>query len=102
MNGTEIVATVPQTFVKASDFKCFEYRLFKDTGTEDFWDLDITTNNILVQQSQGDGKFNLLSMPLPRISEAGITYRVACRTLSNNGNYSTVSALGTIVIKTIQ
>ena len=102
LNGTEVVATVPQSFVKSSDFKCFEYRLFKDTGTEDFWDLDVVTNNILVQQSQGDGKFNLLSVPLPRISEAGITYRVACRTLSNNGNYSTVSALGTIVIKTIQ
>lgn len=102
LNGTEIVATVPQTFVKASDFKCFEYRLFKDIGTEDFWDLDVVTNNILIQQSQGDGKFNLLSVPLPRISEAGITYRVACRTLSNNGNYSTISALGTIVIKTIQ
>lgn len=102
LNGTEITASVSQAYTKPKDFKCFEYRFRKDTGIEDFWELDPATNGIIVKQSQSDVKFNLLDMPLPRISTQGITYRVACRALDNSGNYSATSALGTIVIKTIQ
>lgn len=102
LNGTFVIASVPSTLDKPTDFNTFEYRLYKDTGTEDFWELDPVTNNILVTQSRGDGRFNLLDIPLPRISTAGVTYRVACRALDRTNNYSPQSALGTIVVKTIQ
>ena len=97
------VTAVPTTDLnKPANFKTFEYRLFKDTGTEDFWELDVVSNNIQVIQTTDMARFDLLKMPLPRISETGITYRVACRALDNNNNYSPESALGTIVVTTIK
>lgn len=102
LENTYIVASVSNTLARPADFFTYEYRLYKDTGTEDFWDVDTATNNILVVQSTGQGRFDLLKMPLPRISASGVTYRVACRTIDRNNNYSDISALGTIVVKTIQ
>jgi hypothetical protein len=100
---TTFITAVPTTDLnKPSNFKTFEYRLFKDTGTEDFWELDVVSNNIQVIQTTATARFDLLKMPLPRLSEAGITYRVACRALDNNNNYSPESALGTIVVATIK
>jgi hypothetical protein len=100
---TTFVTAVPTTDLnKPANFKTFEYRLFKDTGTEDFWELDVVSNNIQVIQTTDMARFDLLKMPLPRISETGITYRVACRALDNNNNYSPESALGTIVVATIK
>jgi hypothetical protein len=100
---TTFVTAVPATDLnKPPNFKTFEYRLYKDTGTEDFWELDVISNNIQVIQTPDRARFDLLKMPLPRISETGITYRVACRALDNNNNYSPESALGTIVIATIK
>jgi hypothetical protein len=97
------VTAIPATTLdKPADFKTFEYRLYKDTGNEDFWELDPATNGILVVQTTDVARFNLLNVPQPRISTAGITYRVACRALDNNNNYSAQSALGTIVIATIK
>ena len=102
LENTYIVASPSLTLSKPTDFFTYEYRLYKDTGTEDFWDIDTTTNNIMVVQSAGQGRFDLLKMPQPRISASGVTYRVACRTLDRSNNYSNASALGTIVVKTIQ
>jgi hypothetical protein len=69
---------------------------------EDFWDIvPNTTNNIKIVESPSEARFNLLELPPPRISQAGITYRVACRTISRSGEYSSESALGTIVVTTI-
>jgi sulfur carrier protein ThiS len=97
-----IVAKVPQTITKNADFRAYEYRLYKDTGVEDFWDIvPNTTNNIKIVESPSEARFNLLELPPPRISQAGITYRVACRTISRSGEYSSESALGTIVVTTI-
>ena len=102
LDTTYIVARVPQTVVKNSDFRAYEYRLYKDTGIEDFWELvPDNINNIKVIESPSEARFNLLDMPAPRISSAGITYRVACRTISRTGEYSAESALGTIVVTTI-
>jgi hypothetical protein len=97
-----ITAVPATTLDKPADFKTFEYRLYKDTGNEDFWELDTVANNILVVQTTDVARFNLLDVPQPRISDAGVTYRVACRALDNNNNYSAESALGTIVIATIK
>jgi len=102
LEGTYITAIPTVTSNKPANFKTYEYRLYKDTGTEDFWELDPATNNILVVQSIGMGRLSLLDMPHPRLSTEGITYRVACRALDNTNNYSAESALGTIVLKTIQ
>lgn len=102
LENTYIVASPSPGLEKPTDFFTYEYRLYKDTGTEDFWDVDTTVANIMVVQSAGQGRFDLLKMPQPRISASGVTYRVACRTLDRNNNYSSNSALGTIVVKTIQ
>ena len=102
LEDTYIVARVPQTFVKSADFQTFEYRIYKDTGVEDFWELTPdNTNNIKVIQNTAEARFNLLDMPTPRLSQQGVTYRVACRALNRNGEYSTQSALGTLVVTTI-
>lgn len=102
LEDTYIVAKVPQTFVKSADFQIFEYRIYKDTGVEDFWGIiPDGTNNIKVIQTTAEARFNLLDMPTPRISQQGITYRVACRAINRNGEYSTQSALGTLVVTTI-
>ena len=95
------VVVKPDTTLQTSDFLTYEYRLFKDTGISDFWDLDLTTNNIKVVKSTGEARFDLREQPRPRLSAAGVTYRVACRALDKQGNYSTISTLGTIVVKTI-
>lgn len=102
LDRTHIVAKPTTDLNKPANFKTYEFRLYKNTGTGDFWNLDPVANNILVVQSLDEGRFNLLDVPLPRISTAGITYRIACRALDNTNNYSTSSTLGTIVITTIQ
>jgi len=102
LETTYVVAKVSQNFVRQADFDVFEYRIYKDTGSEDFWELEPnSTNNIKIIRTTAEARFNLLDLPTPRISEAGITYRVACRAVNRNNEYSAQSALGTIVVKTI-
>jgi hypothetical protein len=101
LDGTSLIASVP-TASKPADFKTYEYRFYKSTSTADFWDLDITTNGIIVIQSLAEARLSLLDVPQPRMSTTGITYKVACRILDNNNNYSTTSALGSYVLTTIQ
>ena len=102
LDRTDIVVT-PDTTLKTADFATYEYRLYKDTGVEDFWELvpNPATNNITVIKSDGIARFDLRKQPRPRLSAAGVTYRVACRAQDKQGNYSTTSTLGTIVVKTI-
>ena len=100
LDHTFIVAK-PAVITQTDDFSTYEYRLYKDTGSEDFWELDTDTNNIKIIRDTGNARFDLRDQPAPRISAAGVTYRVACRALDKQGNYSTESTLGTIVVKTI-
>ena len=95
--GTTITAT-PTALTTTSDFDHYEFRMIKDTGTEDIWDYTGTT----IMTDVAVGQFDLKKQPLPRISFDGISYRVACRAVDKTGNYSDTSALGTIVVKTIQ
>jgi len=81
-----------------SDFKAYAYRLYKSTVTTDLWD---TTPIIPEVQSQGQGKLDLEKVAIPRISEAGIDYKVECRILDKTNNYSAVSSYALIKIKTI-
>jgi hypothetical protein len=100
LDHTFIVAK-PAVVTQATDFLTYEYRLYKNTGSSDFWELDTTANNIKIIRSTGDARFDLRDQSAPRISAAGVTYRVACRTVDRTNNYSTASTLGTIVVKTI-
>ena len=100
---TTIVVKVPQTVVKPSDFLAYEFRLYKDAGTGDFWStVPDGTNNIKVIQHQTEARFNLLDLPIPRLSQTGINYRIACRMVTRTNQYSLQSAVGSIVIRTIQ
>lgn len=100
LDRTFIVAK-PAIVTQESNFLTYEYRLYKDTGSSDFWELDTTTNNIKIIRSTEEARFDLRDQPAPRISAAGVTYRVACRTVDRTNNYSNTSTLGTIVVKTI-
>jgi hypothetical protein len=97
------VVVKPDVTLQTADFDTYEYRLYKDTGIEDFWELvpNASTNNIKVIKSTGEARFDLREQPRPRLSQSGVTYRVACRALDKQGNYSTISTLGTIVVRTI-
>jgi hypothetical protein len=91
----------PVIVSKPDNFKAYVYRLYKTTSTADLWD----TTPLLEVQSNGQGKFDLLDIPVTstdhRISEAGISYLVACRMLDNTNNYSPSSSLATIRLTTI-
>lgn len=83
-------------------FKYYEYRIYRDSGTTDFWNIvPDNTNEIKVVKSTGATRQSLLDFTTPRLSETGITYRVACRTVDIHDNYSDTSALNSIKIKTI-
>jgi hypothetical protein len=93
---------ISNTPINPSLFKHYEYRVYRDTGTTDFWSTTPdATNQIKVITATGATRQNLLEFTAPRISEAGIKYRVACRTVDIHDNYSATSALASLVIKTI-
>lgn len=102
LESVYLVATASSTNIPPDDFSTYEYRFIQNNiGTTDFWNLDIVANNIKVVQSRTSGRLSITEFPTPRISTNGITYRVACRALDNNNNYSSTSVLSSIVIKTI-
>lgn len=93
-----------------NDFETYEFRILKcqpGTNPEDFWSI-VTTGNpdILVSQSRTQAVFNLLdfkpSSTNQLISSAGVRYKIACRAINKTKSYSNSSALGSILIKTIQ
>ena len=102
VEGVYLVATASQSTDTPSDFNTFEYRFIKRSGSlTDFWDLDVTANNIQVVQSRTSGRQSLLSFTTPRLSANGTTYQVACRAVDNTGNYSPSSVLSAVTIRTI-
>ena len=87
------------------DFKAYAYKLYRDNGTADLWDTEPVIPEV---QSQGQGRLNLLDVPLtvsgtatPRITEAGINYRIACRILDKTNNYSETSSYASILVRNI-
>jgi hypothetical protein len=89
----------PYIQIVPNDFKSFEVRIWKNSGTGDFW--DTVNSEIKVYSGIGAIAVDLKDFASPRLSEAGVTYRVACRVLDNVGNYSSSSTLSSITIKTI-
>jgi hypothetical protein len=102
-----VKAVLTGTNSEPSDFETYEFRIYKttDTGTADFWSV-VDTANILIARSKTQAIFNLLdfkpTVTNKVISASGINYRIACRAINRTGNYSSSSALGSILIKTIQ
>jgi hypothetical protein len=102
LEGVYLVATASQAGDIPSDFNTYEYRFIKRTGSlTDFWDLDVTANNIQVVQSRTSGRQSLLAFATPRLSANGTSYHVACRAVDNTGSYSPTSVLTSISISTI-
>ena len=102
LEGVYLVATASQSVATPSDFNTYEYRFIKRTGSlTDFWDLDVTANNIQVVQSRTSGRQSLLAFATPRLSANGTSYHVACRAVDNTGSYSPTSVLTSISISTI-
>jgi len=85
------------------DFKTFEYRAYKSSGTttEDFWDLGTSLSTIKFVQSRSASRIDLRTFDQPRISEAGTQYRIGCRVLDNSNNYSSTTTLNSFTLKTI-
>jgi hypothetical protein len=96
------MSAISNTEINPALFKHYEYRIYKNSGTGDFWNLTPdSTNNIKVVKSTGATRQSLLDFATPRLSEAGVNYRVACRTVDIHDNYNDTSALASILIKTI-
>jgi hypothetical protein len=104
LDGYWLVITPSDSTVAKDDiFSTFEYRAYKSSGstTQDFWDLGTNLSSIKFVQSRSASRIDLRTFDQPRISEAGVQYRIACRVLDTNNNYSSTSTLTSFTLKTI-
>jgi len=101
----------PQNFdlLSNSDFKAYEYRVYRNPGSGDFWELGSGLIDIKSVQSRGPGRINIIDYdlgtginPTPRLSFTGVQYRIACRTVDTNNNYSITSSLGVVIVTHIK
>lgn len=95
----KFLVITPFVTLLPDDFKYFETRVFKDNGSGDFW----TDTNTAIKKYTSTGPVNvdLKDFSSPRLSASGIQYRIACRMVDATGNYSTVSALTSILLYNI-
>lgn len=98
-----IITPSDSTVTSDQNFKTFEYRAYKSSGntSDDFWDLGTTLSTIKFVQSRGASRIDLRTFDTPRMSEAGVQYRIACRVLDNSNNYSSTTTLTSFILKTI-
>ena len=105
------IYVTPQNFdlLNNSDFKTFEYRVYRNPGSGDFWELGSGLDDIKTVQTRGPGRINLIEFnlgtginPTPRITYTGVQYRVACRSVDTNNNYSRTSSLGVVTVTHIK
>jgi hypothetical protein len=97
-----IMKAVSEVELNPALFKFYEYRVYRNSGTGDFWDIvPDDTNQIKTIKVNSVAELNLLEFTGIRISESGVKYRIACRTVDIHDNYSDTSALTSILIKTI-
>jgi sulfur carrier protein ThiS len=93
------ISVIPSMTTLPDDFKFYEVRVFKDSGTGDFW--DSSDASIIKTKTTSTANIDLKQFAAHRISATGVKYRVAVRTVNTVGNYSTTSLLGDITLTTI-
>ena len=81
------------------DFKGYEYRVYQDPGTGNFW--DSTDPLIQIKFSPSPVRFDLREFARPRLSIPGVQYRVACRVIDVNNTYISSPAYTNIVITSL-
>lgn len=116
LEGTNLVVrpTIGNTTIPPDNHRLYEFRLYRNSGSGDFWD-DVKfmtntdkTNNYRMIRNSHVAVFDLLKLTIdgsnPIITETapGIKYRIACRAVDGTENYSSTSLLGSINIRTIQ
>lgn len=86
-----------------SNFKSFIVKVYKNNTNinQDFWTTSDANNIKTIKSTSNIIDFNILDFPSPRISEAGTTYRVACRFIDIAGNESISSGISNITLSTI-
>jgi hypothetical protein len=95
-----LLTITPVVAVKPTDFNFFEARVFKDAGSGDFWtSTDASIKKVIITGSSGT--VDLKDFSIPRLSDSGTQYRVACRIVDTAGNYSATSTLATISLTKI-
>lgn len=92
-----VIPTV--TGVLPDNFKSYEFRVYKDAGSGDFW--TSTDSAIQILRGTASAIFDLTLFATPRLSTIGTKYRVACRILDSSGNYNTTSALTSITLTSL-
>jgi hypothetical protein len=91
---------LPVSSIVPKDFNYYEIRVFKDSGTGDFW--TSTDANIKKFTSTGAVSVDLKDFTTPRLSASpGTQYRIACRMVDNAGNYNSTSTLTSILLTKI-
>jgi hypothetical protein len=97
-----MMKAVSNVAINPSLFKYYEYRVYKDEGTGDFWNITPdASNQIKVIRSNGSAQLSILEFTGARLSAGGVKYRVACRTVDIHDSYSDTSALESLIITTI-
>lgn len=93
------LAISPMVTVWPKDFDHFEVRVYKDSGTGDFW--DTVDSAIKTYTTSGTINVSLKDFASPRISPGGTNYRIAARLVDTSGNYSPTSVTTSITISTL-
>ena len=107
--NTDIVAKRVGKFIRVTintpipnNFKSFIIKIYKNSTNigQDFWNVQDSQNIKTIITNNNTADFNILDFPSPRISEAGTTYRIACR-LVDLASKQSASGLSNIILFTI-
>lgn len=110
LQTTSIVVTIIQPEELPKYIKNYIVKIWRQgegfTGTyaTDWWNQSWDSNNMLSITTLSTASFDLLNLPntpIKRISQTGINYQVACRSIDTSDNLSSKSILGSILLKTI-
>jgi hypothetical protein len=93
------ITPVMSTQIIPEDFKGYSIKVYKNTGTGDFW--SVVDSAIIETFTTGVASINLRDFTSPRMSQSGTKYRIACRVLSTSNKYISTTALADILITSL-